>query len=218
MTLRTKPCAYCGTTAVDRTKGHVVPRSIYPSLLPNAQRLTVPECLDCKKHWENADPHFRNILITIWNPEKTVKDNRFNKMARSFTKRDGQRRFKELTGQFVTTANAGQVREIIYPARDEQFNLVLRRIVRGLCHHHGLGSAIADARVACDVMLWKIPDQFQSEITWHDVGPDFFRYGFSLINDNQLHSFWLIRFSKHIEFFGIVRSDDVGSNIPTNVV
>ena len=58
----------------------MIPQSIYPDSLPDAQRITVPECLDCKALWEDAEPHFRNIMIAIWDPEMIVKDNRYASM------------------------------------------------------------------------------------------------------------------------------------------
>lgn len=204
MALKSLPCAYCGTTAVERTKGHVIPRSIYPDTLPNAPRITVPECLKCKARWDDAEPHFRNVMIAIWDPERTVIDNRYAKMKRSFSKRDGVRRLSEFAAQMISKKTPKGERETIYPTRDPKCNLILRRIVRGLSHFHEFGSPIADTRVRCGVMLWTIPDAFRSSFTWHEIAPGFCRYAYSIVGDENLHSFWLIRFSKHIEFFGAI--------------
>ena len=96
------PCAYCGTTHTERTKGHVIPRSLYPDSLPQAKRITVPECTDCKALWEDAEPHFRNIMVAIQNPDQIVKDNRYESMRRSFSKCDGQKRFKDFADLLVS--------------------------------------------------------------------------------------------------------------------
>ncbi len=182
----------------------MVPRSLYPDTLPQAQRITVPECTDCKALWEDAEPHFRNIMIAIWNPDRIVKDIRYESMRRSLLKCDGARRLRDFTDRLVSVDTPNGEREMIYPAKDRRFNLILRRIVRGLCYFHGLDSAIGDARVLCDVMRFRVPKAFQPDFTWNEIAPDFCRYGYTIVGDDNLHSFWLIRFSKHIEFFGAI--------------
>lgn len=197
-----EPCAYCGTDRFKRTKGHVLPRSMYPNTLPTAKRITVSECLECKKLWEDAEPHFRNIILSIWDSEMLPSDNRVASMLRSFKQLDGLRRATALLARIESTA--GSERETIYPAKDPQFNLVLRRIVRGLCHEHQLETAVEDARVYCDVMRWEIPSEFEAMLTWNSISENLFRYAYAVINDDQINSFWLLHFSKHIVFFGVV--------------
>lgn len=202
--LKHHPCAYCGTTTSARSRGHVFPRSIYPDTLPNAKRITVPECDECKALWEDAEPHFRNILLSIWDPETPPADSRAQKLWRGFDEKDGRRRARDLADLFRPAQVAGENRTKVYPAKDARFNLILRRIVRGLVHEHGLGTAIPDARVVCDVMRWIIPPTFEGDFTWRTIAPEFIAYAYNGINDKYAHSFWLIRFSKHILFFGSV--------------
>lgn len=95
----------------------------------------------------------------------------------------------------------------IYPTEDDRFNLILRRIVRGLAHAHGLGTSIPDTRVKCDVMRWLVPPTFENEMAWHTIAPAFIEYGYKTVNDQEIHSFWLIRFSKQLLFFGRVGSE-----------
>ncbi|MCJ7600806.1 MAG: hypothetical protein MUO63_04785 [Desulfobulbaceae bacterium] len=149
-------------------------------------------------------------MIAIWDPEVIVKDSRYQSMQRSLKKCDGVRRFRDFTDQLVSVHTRTGEREKIYPAKDPRCNLILRRIVRGLCHHHGFGSTISDARVLCDVMLYLVPEAFQSEFTWHEIAPEFCRYGYKMICDESLHSFWLLRFSRHIEFFGTISMSEAG--------
>lgn len=205
------PCAYCGTTEIDRTGGHVISKNLYPDSLPNAKRIIVPECKECKALWEDAEPHFRNIMIAIWNPEKIAKDSRYESMKRSLVQCDGVRRFREFTDQLVSVNTPEGDREMIYPAKDSRCNLILRRIVRGLCYHHGFGSAISDARVLCDVMRFRVSEEFQPEFTWHEISPNFFRYGYAIIRDDQFHSVWLLQFSTHNKsFYGAISTSETG--------
>ena len=204
--LKHAPCAYCGTIDLPRTRGHVFPRAIYPDSLPNAKRITVPECDQCKTLWEDAEPHFRNILLTIWNPEAAPTDSRSQKFLRSFDHKDGHRRAKELASLFTPAVVAGQDRSKIYPAKDERFNLVLRRIVRGLTHHHGLATAVPDQCVDCEVMQYLIPPAFEDDFSWHTIAPDFIVYGYTSLADENIQLVRLVRFSKHIVFIGRVRN------------
>jgi len=206
--LKKRPCAYCGTVSIPRTKGHVIPQALYPVSLPQARRITVPECTDCKALWEDAEPHFRNIMIAIWDPDQIVKDNRYLSMQRSLLQCDGPRRLQDFLDRLVSVDTHTSERQMIYPAKEPWCNLILRRIIRGLCHFHGFGTAIADSRVRCDVMLWSVPEAFQPEFTWHEIAPGFFRYGYARVGDDCLHSFWLIRFSQHIEFFGAIEATE----------
>ncbi len=41
-------------------------------------------------------------------------------------------------------------------------------------------------------------------LTWNSISDNFFRYAYAVINDHQINSFWLLHFSKHIMFFGVV--------------
>ena len=202
-----RPCAYCGTKTVKRTKGHILPRSIYPDSLPNAKRITIPECIECKSIWEDAEPHFKNILISIWNSDTLPSDSRTNSMWRGFLEKDGQRRVKELLALIEPAQSDGKSREMIYPAKDLKFNLILRRIVRGLSNIHHLGTPITDRRVICDAMRWSIPPTFEDNLTWHVIADDFFRYTYSYFNDEPMHSFWLLQFSKNLLFFGTVSNE-----------
>ncbi len=199
-----RPCAYCGSKIIERTKGHVLPKSIYPDSLPNAKRITVAECLDCKTIWEDAEPHFKNVILSIWNADILPSDSRVESMMRGFQAIDGQRRAKELLALIESAYIDGKKREKIYPAKDSRFNLILRRIVRGLIDEHKLGTSISDERVYCDVMLWQIPPAFEADLKWHVIADGFFRYAYSMPDDASMHSFWLLQFSKNLLFFGAV--------------
>ncbi|WP_296643532.1 hypothetical protein [Thiobacillus sp. 65-1402] len=120
-------------------------------------------------------------------------------MFRSFKQPDGRRRANDLLARI----KSGE-QEAIHPAKDSLFNLVLRRIVRGLCHKHQIETAVEDHRVHCDVMRWEIPQEFEAMLTWNSISDNFFRYAYAVINDHQINSFWLLHFSKHIMFFGVV--------------
>lgn len=204
--LKNQPCAYCGSTNVPRTKGHVLPANLYPDSMPNVQRITVAECETCKALWEDAEPHFRNILLAMWNPDTLPVDSRVDAMWRGFREADGKRRRTEILELIKPVGLASQRRKAIYPVEDDRFNLVLRRIVRGLAAKHQVAHAIPDEAVTCGPMLWEVPPAFKQEFQWHEVAPEFFCYAYAT-NLDSMHSFWLLRFSRHLLFFGAVESD-----------
>jgi hypothetical protein len=159
MMIISQPCAYCGKSSKPRTKGHVLSGSTYPKSLTSAPRITVPECLECKILWESAEPQFRNLLTGIWNSTALPEDSRTSKMMRSFQKCDGKKRACEVLKQIVNTQEGYK----IFPLKDECFNLILRRIVRGLSHHHGLESSVRDERVVCFPAKYEIPPAFRAQ-------------------------------------------------------
>ena len=176
--------------------------------MPNVNRITVPECYSCKAIWEVAEPHFKNTLLAIWNPDELPNDSRVQSMWRGFNEKDGRRRARDLASQFRTVEIGGVPRTKVYPDEDPSFNLILRRIVRGLIHKHRLGTAIADERVSCKVMRWMVPPAFESEFTWYVIADDFVRYAYARSDEESIHSFWLVRFSSHIAFFGFVATEN----------
>lgn len=177
---------------------------MYPDSLPEVRRITVSECTTCKMIWEDAEPHFRNILLGIWNSDALPTDNRVDSMWRGFHEKDGRRRASELHALFQPNRPGTPGREVIYPANDDRFNLILRRIVRGLAAEHAVGYAIPDAAVVCDVMRWEIPPAFETELVWHVIAPAFFSYTYVAGLEEPLHSFWLLRFARNLLFFGAV--------------
>lgn len=205
MPLKNQPCAYCGSTEHRRIKGHVISRNLFHEFLPvDTQRITVPECEKCKAAWEDAETHFRNVFVLIWDSLKLQNDRRLDKMRRSFQQPDGPRRWRDLVNQIVPANPPNGKREAIYPAKDPLCCMILRRIVRGLSHHHNLGSPIQDHLVEVGPMPYELPPAFEEEMTWHQLAPDFFKYGFCQIDDDDIRSFWVMFFSNHIRLFGVI--------------
>lgn len=204
MPLKNQPCAYCGTVKYKRINGHVISRNLFHEFLSkNVQRITVPECAQCKAAWEDAEAHFRNVFVLAWNPDQLQEDNRLDKMRRSFQKSDGMRRWRDLLNQIVPV----NTREAVYPTKDPLCLMILRRIIRGLSHYHNLGTAISESSVEVGSMLWELPPAFEEEMSWYQLAPDFFTYGYCQIDDSEIRSFWQMNFSNHIKLFGIIYQD-----------
>ena len=100
----------------------------------------------------------------------------------------------------------------VYPDRDERVMTVVRRIIRGLCHCHDLGTAIADCRVFARVMRYEVPPAFWERFEARSLGDHFCRYWFYDLQaeDPDHHSCWVIEFFGRTRFFGIVSANEAG--------
>ena len=208
-----KPCAYCGSTDTLREKGHVIPDCMYPSdTHPRVQRPTVPECLECKKLWQEAENQFRDVMVIAGTPNSAVMEQWDGPVKRSFNKPSGGKWLGALVEQMVVTKTTVGPRYIIYPANDPQVMLVIRKIIRGLCHYHGIATAVSDKRVWADVLKYHIPSYLKQNMKWFHVGPKLLEYAYEPTNDKELniHSAWFLKFYEEREFVALVSlSDDI---------
>lgn len=212
-----KPCAYCGLTNSPRERGHVIPVCMYPSATKlQIQRRTVPECLECKKIWQDAENQFRNVMVIAGTPNKAVMEQWEGPVKRSFKKPSGKKWAKALVDQMVAIKNTDDPRYKIYPANDPAVMLVIRKIIRGLCDYHKIATAISDKRVWADILRYPIPAYLKENMKWFSLGADFFEYAYEITNDEELniHSSWYLCFYEQREFVGFVTmSEDINSLI-----
>jgi hypothetical protein len=158
--LRNKHCAYCGAPAPE-TVDHVIPNELYPPSKSKStvQRLTVPACSKCNQSWSDDEPHFRTILALAGEPNTVVRELWEGKINRSLRDVDGPRRLEDVWNQMRPIETSAGLRHKIYPASDERFLKVMRKIVRGL-HYHERRSPVPDDLVSIDVLTTEIPNKF----------------------------------------------------------
>jgi hypothetical protein len=92
--------------------------------------------------------------------------------------------------------------------------IVIKKIIRGLCDHHQIATAISDKRVWADILRYPIPANLKENMKWFNLGKKFFVYAYELTNDKELniHSSWYLRFYEQREFVGFVTmSEDIDS-------
>lgn len=200
-----RPCAYCGKSDTPRHSGHIIPKSLYPSSTPNrVQRPTVPECETCKVIWTDAETQFRNILVIAGNPNDAVYE-KWDTVLRSLDKPSGQKWTFDLYDSVVPTQTDSGTQYTVYPHKDAKFNLVLRRIVRGLSAYHRIGDAIPDENVWVGYVPDSLPLPIRDALLQYDLGGNFMQYGFSLFGDDvEIRSVWRLRFYGSRDFLGIV--------------
>ncbi|MDE2134592.1 MAG: hypothetical protein KGM97_09385 [Alphaproteobacteria bacterium] len=199
-------CAYCGSLDV-LTSDHVVPKALYPES-KRATRfcpIVVDACGPCNNSWSDDEAHFRNVLLVAGEPPPVVHELWEGKARRGFHQVDGRKRARDLFAQFVAVQTSEGERYMIYPARDARVTRIVRKIIRGLCHHHHLLSPVHDEQFWADVQKFAVPDKFLAEMISADADPDILTYQYAVLDDDtHLHSCWLLKFFGRTPFFGVV--------------
>lgn len=143
-----KKCAYCGG---DRPsdKEHVFPASLYPRsrATSRVQRLTVPSCRRCNAGWADDEAHFRNVLVLAGDGDAPTSELWTTTVASSFAKCDGHRRVRELYDLMRPVTIEGEPRYMVYPGQDPRVIRIVKKIIRGLNHHHQVSTALDERRV-----------------------------------------------------------------------
>ena len=141
-------CAYCGVSSNSLERDHIPPKCLYPeSRRANLNLITVPACALCNRGHSNDEATFRDVMLVAGDSNAAVLE-LWPKAGRSFYHLDGRRRATDLWKMLVPVMVDGEDRKMIFPARSEAVLRVLRKIVRGLAHHHGLATAIPESSVS----------------------------------------------------------------------
>jgi hypothetical protein len=151
-------CSYCGE--------HVFPRSLYPLSRSGSRvrRLTIPSCNECNRGWSDDEVHFRDVLVLAGEPNEARRELWETTIRRSFKEKDGMRRVRDLVEILHPIEIDGNNRQMVYPGQDDRVLRIVRKILHGLCHHHGVMSAVSEKRIWADILKYQIPKEFLSEM------------------------------------------------------
>ena len=201
-----KICAYCRKSGLPLEREHVVPRSLYPKsrAASKVQRLTVWACRQCNNAWSNDEAHFRNMMVIAGEPNDPVKELWSTTVKRGFQQIDGKKRIEDLFSQFVPTVVDGENRYMVYPGRDERVLRVIRKIIRGLCFHHGISPHVADEQILADVLTHIVPAEYIEMMEYHHLDQDVFEYRFAVLDTPEIDSAWLLTFFQQRSFIACV--------------
>lgn len=208
MTRRTqwRNCALCGEFKIT-TREHVVPRSLYPAskAASKFQRITIGACAECNNGTADDDAHFRTV-VALAGPHNDIVDELWKgPIARALAQVDGRRRARDVFKIMRPAPDAGLDQYRIFPAEDDRVLRIIRKIIRGLSHHHGLGSALKDGQVFADVMRYAVPEDVIAAMSHFAAEPDVLQYGvLSLTSQPGVASVWLLRFFRRTSFVGFV--------------
>ncbi len=209
--MRRSLCAYCGERDATDDE-HVFPKCLYPVSKAGSrvQRLTIPSCNECNNGWADDEAHFRNILALSGEPNDSRRELWKTTVQRSFQKADGPRRIQDIVNTWQPVEIDGKPKHMVYPGEDVRVIRVVKKVVRGLCHYHNVLSAVPESRVWADVMKYRMPDEFLTQMTCAHREQDIVEYHYSVIEEVGIQSAWLITFFERITFIGIVASSEGG--------
>jgi len=123
---------------------------------------------------------------------------------RSFDEPDALKRIDDLLALIRPVEIDGIERQVIYPAEDGRVLRVVRKIIRGLAHHHDLFPSIPDDRVWADVQRYDVPARLLSEMEYHHREPDVAEYWYQISDDPEVHSAWILRIFHAPSFVGLI--------------
>lgn len=212
--MRSKVCSYCGArSATDRE--HVFPACLYPvsKAASTIQRLTIPACRSCNGGWADDEAHFRNVLALSGEPNSSRRELWETTVSRSFQQPDGPRRVRDLAALIQRREVNGEIREVIFPGTDPRVLRVVRKVVRGLSHHHALETAVPDNRIWADVMKYEIPKEFLDDMAFEHREADIAQYRYSALQYEGIRSAWLITFFEQVQFIALVFEDGLGNEV-----
>ncbi len=118
---------------------------------------------------------------------------------------DARRRLFDVVALLVPTTIDGRERYLIDPGKDERVMRIIRKIVRGLCAHHRVGTAIPDARVSANVLDPPPPPELLNGIKLRHVEQDIIEYWYDDSGEHPtIQSMWFLRFFERRPFVGLV--------------
>ena len=204
-------CAYCGAPDAGDHE-HVIPKCLYPASkgTSRVQRLTVPACKHCNNGWSDDEAHFRNVMLLAGEPNDAVHELWNTTAARSFQNVDGRRRVMDLVEMMKPIQTPEGERHIIFPAKDKRVMRVIRKVIRGLCHSQKVLTSVSETRVWVDVLKYVVPQAFLDEMSIHHREQDIVEYRYQVLNEEGIHSAWLLTFFERRTFIGIVSMSEEG--------
>lgn len=212
--MKNKPCAFCGSTEKDnpRTKGHVVQKSMYPEVgFETVRRITVPECARCSAIWQDAEDHFRSVMALAAADHNEHADAQWDGPISRAHRRaeDGRQRMGELLKWVVERDTPEGKEYVLHPADIEKVLLVVRKMVRGLCHYHGLTTQVADHQMLA--MQYEHSPPPGAEAVEYNHVPGVFRYSYfhQHLEPGTIHVSWLLTFYERISFIGLVSAERI---------
>lgn len=204
---RLRRCVYCGKIG-QTTKDHAVPRCFYPpsKATSRVQRITIRACHPCNDGWADDEAHTKNVLLVAGESNAAVQELWPSALRAMTVAADGQRRLFDLVAGLVPTVIDGSERHVIYPARDPRVVRVIRKIVRGLCAHHKVATAVPDERVWVNIVDPPPPRELLASVELHHIERDIIEYWYDDdVEHPGLQSLWFLRLFERRDFVALVR-------------
>jgi hypothetical protein len=134
----------------------------------------------------------------------SVRKELWEKVLRSFQEADGSRRLRDIIRAMKSVEIDERIRHKVYPGKDERVMRVVKKVVRGLCHHHNVLTAVQEDQVWADVLKFAVPPEFLDQMSYHHREQDIAEYHYQVLNADGINSVWIITFFKQVAFIGLV--------------
>jgi len=207
-------CAYCGRILDESTKktdDHVFPKNLFPmSRRSGWEPIMVPACENCNSGWSDDEEHFRNVVNASGDFTPAAEELFLDKIKRSFERAESQGRIRDLLSMSERVEVDGKIRLKIYPARDPRVLNVIRKFVVGLCHHHGIATALSRRRIWVDVLRFSVPGEWLAKLQYEQRVADVVEYWYGVDTEPGLHSVWILRFYGRTAFVAVVSESENG--------
>lgn len=206
--MKREACAYCGSFE-SLTREHAIPKCLYPKSKEGSpvQRIIVPGCKTCNSSWSKDEEHFKAVMAVSGESNSAVQE-LWPSILRGFNdEKFGMPRKKNLAELLVVVQTENGQRHRIYPGKDPRVIRVIKKIVRGLCHHHNLLTCLSDDQIFADVEMKPIPSEFDGMMINLHAEEDILRYRYGLVSGWRcFHSIWSLTFFERTSFIVIVFS------------
>jgi hypothetical protein len=170
-------------------------------------RIVVPECVKCKAIWQNAEDNFRSLMVLVAADDNQHAGAQWNGPIRRAhgREKDGKLRMRDLLKWTVTEKTPEGETSTLHLANIENVNLVIRKMVRGLCHHHRLGTQVKDHQVLALGQYLNEPPDGAEAVEFNHV-PGVFRYSYfhRHLEPEVFHVTWLLTFYEKVSFISLV--------------
>jgi hypothetical protein len=181
------------------------------------QRITIKVCGNCNASYTDDEAYFRDVLAVAGEKPNKERQELWSASLRSFLEIDARRRFKDLSDLIRPVEVKGQTRHEVCPGEGERVLRVVKKVIRGLSHHHRIQTAVPESRIQVDVIEPPIPEDILSEMTCGDCDPNIVEYHYKncaevgmlsvcqeVFEELRIQSVWLITFYESVTFHGLV--------------
>lgn len=123
---------------------------------------------------------------------------------------DGKKRMRELLKWIVKQETPdGEVAKL-FPGSIENVHIIVRKMVRGLCHWHNLGTQVKDHQVLSLGQFENQPPADAKAVEFNHL-PGVFRYSFfhRHLEEETFHVTWLLTFYEQVSFISFVTAPRV---------
>ncbi len=232
---RLRKCAYCGVHEAEEvpfTRDHVIPKCIYPATRRDLNLIVVDACKPCNNGFSDDEVHFRTMVALAGESNAVVKELWNTKIVRSFDKKDGLRRVRQVLKHTAKVQLEGENRLMIFPGEDERVLRIIRKIVRGLSHFHEIESTIDEKRIHVAIHHSELSEGTLEPDDFSRSYPGIVRYFHRKDDTTASKSVWILTFFDRLTFVALVstpkprrntvtipgKSSTVRSKKPTRVV